>query len=229
MPFDFVIPIGLHTTSDKELWQELIGPVVVALTAIVAAWIAARTANHRQQEQLANDRQLQADQLAHDRQQHNRQHVRDTVDEAVQGVDTALRSMFEYEAKIVVGDTQRVEHREALDDASLTPSQRAAVLQELQREAAEIHAGSNEVYAAATDLTSENLRLSLRLGDQHQLVKAHQAVRDIYASRHYALEPLYKGALSETDRQDIRSASDSMAAIIAAFMAECRTWFAEEL
>ncbi|MBS1892284.1 MAG: hypothetical protein JST59_13390 [Actinobacteria bacterium] len=109
--FGFIIPIEVHTAGGKELWQELIGPVLLALTAIIAAWIAARTANHRQQEQLANDRHLQADQLAYDREQRNRQHVRDTVDEAVRGVDAALRAMFDYEAKIVVGDAQRNDRR----------------------------------------------------------------------------------------------------------------------
>ncbi|MBS1892283.1 MAG: hypothetical protein JST59_13385 [Actinobacteria bacterium] len=70
--------------------------------------------------------------------------------------------------------------------------------------------------------------MALRLGEKHDLVKAHQAVRDVYSTRHSNLEHLYKSPLSEADREDIRSAADSTGAIVSGFMKECRKWFAEE-
>lgn len=103
----------------------MIGPALIAATAIVAAWIAARTANRRQQEQLshdlelqkaqlAHDRELQGAQLAYDREQRNRQHVRDTIDSAVRGLYASMRQSAEYQGLILTGDEKRGDRRAAL-------------------------------------------------------------------------------------------------------------------
>ncbi len=221
----FTIPI--HLTGGHSLLEDLIGPALLALTAILAAGIAARTANERQAAQLAHDRELQKVQLAHDREQRNRQHVRDSVDDAVHSVDAALRLMFEYEALIMVGDPQRTERRNVLDDGGASSNAKADALRALKEETDEIHAQSQAVYDANIDLTSENLRLSLRLGKDHAIVKSQQALRDVYATRHDTLEPLYKRPLTDKDREEIHSASKSTEAIFYSFFEDCRKWFEE--
>lgn len=45
----------------------MVGPALIAVTAIVAAWIASRTANRRQQQQLVHDREVQRAQLLRNR------------------------------------------------------------------------------------------------------------------------------------------------------------------
>ena len=219
--------VDVHLVGSDPWWHGLIGPVLLAATAIVAAWIAARTANHRQQEQLTHDRELQKVQLAYDREQRNRQHVRDAVDDAVRSVDAALRFMFEYEALIMVGDPQRTERRNVVDDGGASSNATADALRALKEETDEIHAQSQAVYDANIDLTSENLRLSLRLGKDHAIVKSQQALRDVYATRHSTLEPLYKRPLTDKDREEIHSASKSTEAIFYSFFEDCRRWFEE--
>ncbi|MGH3373134.1 MAG: hypothetical protein ACRDP6_00195 [Actinoallomurus sp.] len=218
--------VEVHLVGGDPWWQELVGPVLLAATAIIAAWIAAKTANERQAAQLAHDRELQIEQLTYDREQRNRQHVRDAVDDAVRSVDAALRLMFEYEALILIGDDQRTERRRVLDDDAL-PTVKAEALSALKDETDEIHAHSQAVYDANIDLTSQNLRLSLRLGKDHQIVKSQQALRDVYATRHGTLEPLYKRPLTDKDREEIHAASKSTEAIFNSFFQECRRWFEE--
>jgi len=224
---DVLALLNVHLTGGKPLWQELAGPALLAVTAILAAAIAARTANARQGQQLAHDRELQAEQLAYDREQRNRQHVRDAVDDSVRSVDSALRLMFEYEAVILIGDDQRTERRSVLDDDGAPPPVKAEALSALKEETDEIHAQSQAVYDATIDLSSENLRLSLRLGKDHQIVKSQQALRDVYSTRHSTLEPLYKRPLTDKDREEIRSASKSTEAIFNSFFQDCRKWFEE--
>ncbi len=93
--------VDVHLVGGDPWWHQVIGPALIAVTAIVAAYISARTANHRQQEQLSHDRELhgaqlaydlelQEAQLAYDREQRNRQHVRDTIDSAVGSLYAAM-------------------------------------------------------------------------------------------------------------------------------------------
>lgn len=88
----------------------MIGPALIAVTAIAAAVIAAKTANRRQGAQLKHSRELQADQLAHDRElqkaqlaydrrQRGREHTRVSVDDATRGVERAIRILAEYEGR----------------------------------------------------------------------------------------------------------------------------------
>lgn len=210
--------------------HDLIGPAVIAITAILAAMIAARTANQRQEAQLNHDRELQSElqteRLAYDREQWNRQHIRDTVDDALRGVDAAIRTIAEYEAKIVVGDGQRSERRKVLsgkDKAS--PLQLEEAVKGLRAETADIHTSSQATYDAAIDLTSMNLRLGVRLGKNHPIVKSHQAFRDVYSTRSESLRPLSSRPLTDDDRTQIRAAGDSTNAILTTFFNECREWF----
>ena len=219
--------VEVHLIGGDPWWQELVGPVLLAATAIIAAWIAAKTANQRQAAQLANDQELQKAQLAYDREQRNRQHVRDAVDDAVRGVDAALRLMFEYEALIVVGDAQRTERRNVLGDEEASSVVKREALETLKEETDEIHAKSQAVYDATIDLASENLRLSLRLGNDHRIVKGQQALRDAYSTRHEVLEPLRKRPLTDKDRQEIDAASESTLAAFHSFFEGCRRWFEE--
>ena len=198
--------------------HQVIGPALIAATAIAAAWIAARTANHRQQEQLDHDRELQAEQLAYDREQRNRQHARDAVDDSVGGVDAALRLMFEYEALIMVGDNQRNERRAVLDDDGMLPAHQGGGAQRPQR-------GNGRDPRPEPDRLLRDHRPHLgepapvlRLGKDHQIVKSQQALRDVYSTRHSTLEHLYKRPLTDEDREQVRSASKSTEAIFYSFL-----------
>jgi hypothetical protein len=220
--------LGIHIDLSGN--HDLIGPGMIAITAILAAIIAARTANRRQAAQLQHDRELQSElqseRLAYDREQRDRQHIRDTIDEALRGVDAAIRTLAEYEAKIVVGDDQRSERRRALNgEDKASPMQLTEAVKKLQEETADIHTSSQATYDAAIDLTSMNLRLGVRLGKDHPIVKSHQAFRDVYSTRSESLRPLPNRPLTDDDQTQIRSAVDSTNAILTAFFSECRKWF----
>lgn len=135
--------MDVHLVGGDPWWHQVIGPALIAVTAIVAAWIAARTANRRQQEQLSHDRELQQAQLVHDRElqvaqlaydreQRNRQHVRDTIDSSVRGLYAAARQSAEYQGLILTGDEKRDEYRRMIDDEALSDVERDAAVRDYE-------------------------------------------------------------------------------------------------
>ncbi|HWM64048.1 MAG TPA: hypothetical protein VNP96_08705 [Solirubrobacterales bacterium] len=174
--------------------HQVIGPALIAATAIVAAWIAARTANRRQQEQLSHDRELQKAQLVHDRElqeaqlaydrelhvaqlaydreQRNRQHVRDTIDSAVRSLDAAMRQLAEYQGLILAGDEKRDEYRRNADDEALSDAERDAAIRGYEEAMNAVGAATIKGFEVSTELMSESLRLDLRLGVEHPICRA---------------------------------------------------------
>ena len=227
-----IYPIEVRLTGGKPWWHELIGPVLLSLTAVAAAAIAAKTANSRQAAQLASDSELQSklqsERLAYDREQRNRQHIRDTVDEAMRGVDSAFRIIAEYEATIVVNESERTENRKVMDDDGVPLDERSKKLEALSDEINQLSVAGEAVYDAGTDLLSENLRLAVRLGKGHPIVKSHGSFHDAYSKRHETLKPLSKRPITDDDRSRLDAENNATSSLAANFLERCREWFEEK-
>jgi hypothetical protein len=218
----------VHLTGGKPLWQELAGPVLLAATAIVAAWIAANTANQRQAAQLANDRELQKAQLAYDREQRNRQHVRDTIDSAVRSVDAAMRQAMQHEALVLIGDEKRDESRRILNDESVSSADREAALRRYEEAMDEVATAIQKGFEASSELTSGSFRLSLRLGPDHPICQSHDDYVAAYAVCFETLRDLPAVKLSDDDEKGIKAAADIADNAMMEFLSSCREWFAGE-
>src|SRR5690349_5395694 len=75
--------VHVDLVGDGFEWLSLLGPLLIAGAAYLAARIAAQTANSRQRSQLDHDRELQRDQLDHDRMLRDRDELRVVLDEAI--------------------------------------------------------------------------------------------------------------------------------------------------
>lgn len=219
--------IDIHIVGGDPWWQGLVGPVLLAGTAIIAAWIAASTANKRQAEQLRHDRELQAGQLAYDREQRNRQHVRSAVDDAVCSLDAAMRTGFEYEARVLVDAEGRAGLRGTAEDEGVDFVERTRAMTSLEERLTELSSASQAARDSAIDLISENLRLTLRLGSDHSIVKSHMAIHDAFTARIDLLQPMQRREVTEEDRKEVQSQSTANAVIVSSFFDDCRNWFAE--
>jgi hypothetical protein len=188
--------LNVRLTGARPLWQELIGPALLALTAIAAAAIAARTANRRQGQQLRDNRELQTElqrqQLAYDREQRDRQHVRDTVDEAVRGMESAVRGIASYESAV--------------------KQQSAELIKDRAGKAAEI----------VNDLIVQTFRIDIRLGQSHPITQTHSAFSDAFSARRELVKSLEVQG-EEVDQQ--LASNEVLASAAAAFLAACRDWF----
>ena len=219
--------LNVHLVGGDPWWHQLIGPVLLAATAIIAAWIAAKTANKRQAAQLAHDRGLQKEQFAYDREQRNRQDTRDMVDEAVKGTDDAVRIMAEFVAAIVSGDESRHINRATAAALAQGPTTPDGPAQRLTEELEVLRGLNSSLFDASIEMTSQTLRLSLRLGLRHPIVETHIAFRLAFNSRHAAMTPLHKRSITEEDRVAFEAAEQSSSDAHEAFVEACREWLME--
>lgn len=212
---------------------------LIAATAIVAAWIAARTANHRQQKQLSHDRELKKAQLVHDRElqvaqfaydreQRNRQHVRDTIDSAVRGLYAAVRQSAEYQGLILTGDEKRDEYRRIIDDETLSDAERDAAVRDYKEAMDTIGAATIKGFEISTELMGESLRLSLRLGVEHPICKSHTAYYKAYGAIFGVMQNLPTAKITDEDREKVKAADAAEGAAMNEFLSSCSSWFEEE-
>ncbi len=231
--------IEVHLTGGSSWWHELIGPFLLAVTAILAAVIAAKTANKRQGEQLLHDRNLQADRLAHDRklqagqlaydrEQHNREHVRDRIDSAVLMVDQAVRTYTEYQREI----RHVAALRSTLQAVADNPSAKAEEYEEadslLQDQIGDLRDVKIRAQTLSAELVSEGVRLSLRLGTNSSIFEAHKSFRQNYSARIDYLAGLGETPSSGEVEGENVDGMKSIERVAAEFLAECRAWFEEE-
>lgn len=219
--------IDVHVVGGDPWWQELIGPVLLAVTAIIAAWIAAKTANQRQAAQLSHDQDLQRAQFAYDREQRNRQDARDVVDESVKGTDDAVRLIAKFFAVTVAGDESRQINRAAAASVAGGPITPDGPAQRLTEELEVLRGLNRALFDTSIEMTSQTLRLSLRLGLRHPIVETHIAFRSAFNSRHEGMTPLHNRSITEEDRVAFEATEQSSSDTHEAFVEACREWLME--
>jgi hypothetical protein len=96
--------LGVEWISDKTPVLEQIGPllgsILVAIVAAFAAWLAATTANRRQDRQLEHDTERQEAALANDRALREREATRVVVDRAMEGAVEAMDTALTLEVQV---------------------------------------------------------------------------------------------------------------------------------
>jgi hypothetical protein len=212
--------LNVHIANGPAWWLSFIGPVLAAVTAIAAAAIAARTANRRQREQLAHDRALQSDQLAYDREQRNRAHARDALDDAIAGADAAIQQLAQWRVAIFSTEDRRSELREAVKGGVAS----VAEFEELKGETAKLHQEGQDLYDASILMTSQGLRLGIRLGLEHPLVKAHDDFGSRFSERHELLQPLTLRAAIDEDREALDKVEQADTIAFGVFVESCEHW-----
>jgi len=187
---DLQVQIG--PVSHESWWAHNSGSIAVAVAAILAAGLAAYVAITNRREELAQDREL-----------HERAHIRDTLDRALENIDRSIS--VNAEANAVARAARTVEDqqkKEELEDR-LKPLLAAAMADE-------------------TALRGGQVRLELRLGKNHAVATAHQKlVNELSAWADTA------NALARSSDSSIPddAGTDQASEAFAAFRAACRTWF----
>jgi hypothetical protein len=223
---------------------------LIALTAIIAAWVAAGTANRRQQQQLshdrdlhlaqlaydrdrqeaqlAHDRDLQKTQLAYDREQRNRQHVRDTIDSVARNHYRAMRQLAECQGAILTGDEKREGYRRTIEDETLPDLEREAAVRDYEDAMEAIGETVVKGFDISSELMSDNLRLDLRLGVEHPICKSHMAYVEAYGAAFKILTDLPTAKMTEEDQKRVKEADAAETAAVVGFLSSCRSWFEDE-
>jgi hypothetical protein len=182
--------------STLHLMIALAGPVFVAVAAVTAAAIAARTAGRRQERQLLHDRDIRRE-----------EHRRDAVDTAVEiangvrGHYVVFRSIFK--------------SRERLD-----PEESA---EKFEAASERLSAAWDEMSEGMEEFLNATVRLQLRFPREHPIIEAARALVDLWAALASVTGPLAR-ASDEQSRELLKSADDECGKGYEQFMDTCAAW-----
>lgn len=136
------------------------GSILLALTAIVAAYIAASTANYRMERQLDEESKRLNQQLDHDRRMRDRDELRRLLDEVAMAGSSAFN--------------QIMLARAATPGLGFEVGEGPHALGKLQSREEALAAAHQKVWA----LAGEGGRLILRFGPNHLVCRSFWALRD---------------------------------------------------
>jgi hypothetical protein len=193
-------PIEVEVVGGGADLIDFLGPALIALAAVFAAWLAAHTANRRQQEQLNHDRSLREREL-----------LRNTLDEVVESATRCIRELSEFSARGQVGDKQQ-------DEGSAEDK--------LDALAVELMEAEDRTHALTLEMWSNTLRLHLRLPEKHPITISHEELVD--ACRAWYKTLAATGTKRRRTAEQVAAESDAKDAASAAFsvfMDASRDWF----
>jgi hypothetical protein len=186
----------------------------VAIAAIIAAVVAASVA-------ILNRRA----QLRHDREMRNREHTRDTIDEAVGTINEAARAVATFQMKVQATDHNWEHFARVEADKSLPLDAQQRVRQDLQKSRNELHSSSQEIDQIIGELVSMKVRMVTRLGKEHPIVSSYTAfelsVQELYVSEAGAIHMLRPDSMREDDQWRL----DTLRNRFKEFREACYRWF----
>lgn len=219
--------LGVEWISDKKPVLEQVGSLVIAGVAAFAAWLAAHTASKRQHEQLASAEREQMRSLEHDRKLNNRDALRATTTAALgHCIDT--QAEFEelssqsavlsfYREKINENDEKVAaldDDQPDTDEAKTLGSNLRAGLDELQ---SKWNSAVRDVQDKGRVVTYDNVRISVLVGTENAVTRAHSNFIDAFSRGRTALTAVAFSSSSETRQKFQTYADDRLAEALSEF------------
>jgi hypothetical protein len=192
-------PIAVEVVGgdDKALHiiLALAGSGFVAVAAISAAVVAARTANRRQQAQLDHDIEVR-----------RHEHMRDALDNAAERLYNAFEALAVYELRIDEAEKARAALKEAQGD------EQAQAESQVDTAHAEVEDARHITTPLLLAMQASEFQLKLRIGGDNPTVRAYESAKVSFAAVRNALD---KGSVrdrtddekSECDALDAESTS----------------------
>jgi hypothetical protein len=178
----------------------VLGPVLIASAAVAAAFIARKTANERQEKQLAHDTERQEVALAHDRALRDREYLRETVSSVLENAINMTRATFDLEVALQKIATQS--EAQQLNDVDVEAHDR---IEKASLKAREDHATARrESHQASLVTVTDNVRLRALLGKEHPIVESHLQLVDAYEAWHNAFS---SSEMPRTEEQEAKAAA----------------------
>jgi hypothetical protein len=180
---------------------DLLGPALIAGTAVFAAWLAARTANNRQREQLDHDRDMR-----------DREDIRDTLDGSSERAETCLRGLRGFSAAIQAARPKGSE--EELDEADA---------EELRKE---VLNAQGQAHGHLQEMIADLIRIGLRFPEEDPITECHMDLHDAYEEWYDAMAADWAGDSDDSKEDAVPQAEKAAAKAFEQFMLNCRAWFA---
>jgi hypothetical protein len=202
----------------------IFGSLVVAGAAVLAARLAARTANERQEKQLSADFDRHKAQLAHERKLRSEEHIRNAIDMAAIAVHEQLSCLSGLSVPLINENTSRARLREKIENAT-DEEIRKDLRKELHERLQALHESSAEVIEQKKEMLAIKTSLQLRLPVKDPIVLAYQRFADAYDAHHMLLQKGIKSVLTDKDQAEIVGTHDTFEGALRNFLVACHAWF----
>lgn len=197
-------------------WAHNSGSVLLAVAAIFAASLAAYVASRNVRKQLAHDRLL--------RTQDRRE---DTIEAAVTSANEAVIDINSFASDVMTTEIWRGTAEEVLADQSSSADEKAAAVSASKKWRGELEAKRDACYPKLNAMRAANIRLELRLGDEHPIVATQDATREAL----FALFAESAGGVAVSREQFSRDGDDArvddVGNAFTAFRDACYAWLNE--
>lgn len=243
------LPQPLEIKEVGENASALVGPIVIAATALLGAMLTAYTANRRhqhqlehdserqraqlehdserQQEQLAHDSRRHEEQLEHDRDMRRRDHVYDTLDSVVDGTARALRMSIRFASTVFAREANRDKYLATRDSADATPAEKEFAEKRIQAIEKEFWDCDDASHEAIMDMGHDTWRLRVRFGMGGRVPRRHNELRKALREVHQTLTLALAKSRDEAQKQATEPAIKARNAASRRFFAACEEWFHE--
>jgi len=195
-----------------------LGPLFIALAAIVAALIAWRSAGTRLDRQLGHDREIR-----------RREHIRDALDAALEIVGETTRAYADFLIDVDLIETRRLHLLIDLDDDEADEEAIASLREQMIEANLELRNDWVTAFLRLEELGAAITRLKLRFGVNHEIPVAAEELRQHWESVRDAFHSAIASNRNEAQINETEEANEKAAEAYATLMVACSAWLAEEI
>lgn len=200
-----VAPLEVKLVSEGFSITDLIGPFLLALAAIGAAYLAAATAKANHRRQLDSDRELR-----------DREHIRDVLDTVAERSQATSWAIRDWRHKLAKSEKARdvLQLSGEIDVERRLKEISGAVLDE-----------ALELNQQGQEMVFDTIRLTLRLGVDHEIVACHDRWSDELIALSDAREVVADRNRSAEEITEDRELEKRVSKASTNFLAACTRWF----
>lgn len=191
----------------------LAGSAFVAIAAITAAFVAARTANRRQQAQLDHDIEVR-----------RHEHIRDALDTAAERLYKAFEALAVYELRIDEAERARVELKKARDrrDGNTSDLSQAEAQAGLAHD--EVETSRQEATPLLLAMQASEVQLKLRIGGDHPTVETYESAKLSFSEVRGALDKGRFQDRTDDEKAECEALGDESTSAFDKFLTATEAW-----
>jgi hypothetical protein len=208
-----IAALEIELVGGQGFWAGLAAPALIAVAAVAAAIVAARTANRRQQAQLGHDLQVRRD-----------EHVRDALDFAVEQVHDILSAVNRAELDVLELEETRPKLEATLNSSTASEADKNQAQKGLLELGIAVAEHAQRAHEASLEMIASSIRLNLRLGEDCAVADAHEALSDAWEKQLEALAKGHHENRSKSDLMAYETLDKNATEAYSNFYAACRSW-----
>jgi hypothetical protein len=211
--------LEVETVGGEPEWLHILlaagGPILIATAAVIAAFVAAKTANTRQREQLA-----------HDLLKRRVDDVRSTLDAAAELALASATVLVDFELAVENWEEESAAIKTEGANPGLTPDDRAALMVKAAAAKDGFLAANRALTETLIEMMGTKVRLQLRLGSGHPIPDLYERLRIEYRRHGDFFSKGVAGGRTDAERKEEEDHQAVRDEVFEGFFSACEEWLA---